>query len=384
MVKRRRPESLADEIADLLDTRPSDPGAEEELLGGDDDDDDGRGLLAPEDRMDPKAVMPARKMRASGIDLGELGAKYAGRVTSRAKIERQGNLRKRPTAEAEEEEEEDDDDDEASEGGGSEDDDEELDDDDEDDEDDGGDEDDDGDDEELSDADDDDDDDDDAASGNEGSAAEDGDLYAQWSSAQTEEAALLTQLKQTQADEVSHAHQVATQHTAWLQLLQLRIKMQRALTAAARWPVQTAGGLWSHDARARKAAAAAATESATLLARLCEVRHALSADDGAANGVANGHSPAADGADSSGGEDDGEGGGGGDGPGKEAPSVAALGTDLDAWWKVRKPLPLPSQCISAPHTCLLTSAPAMPHRAAPDRMPHAARDCTPHASARAG
>ena len=49
MVKRSRTTSLADEISELLDTRPSDPGAIEDSLGADDDEATD-GLLAPEDR----------------------------------------------------------------------------------------------------------------------------------------------------------------------------------------------------------------------------------------------------------------------------------------------------------------------------------------------
>ena len=98
MVKRGR--SLADEISSLLDTRPADPTGADEALN-DDDDEDARELLAPEDR---PTAMGARRMRGAGIDLGELGSKYAGKVTSRAKLERE-ELRRTPYEQDDEDEE---------------------------------------------------------------------------------------------------------------------------------------------------------------------------------------------------------------------------------------------------------------------------------------
>ena len=97
--KRRRGGSLADEIAGLLDTRPAGPVADEDE-GGEE-----LGLLAPEDAPAP---MPARKLRAVGIDLGESGAKYAGRVVSRQRLEGRGGLR-RHAAELDDDDDDDDD-----------------------------------------------------------------------------------------------------------------------------------------------------------------------------------------------------------------------------------------------------------------------------------
>ena len=189
--KRRRGASLADEIAELLDTRPSDPTADDEDIdrGGDSGGEEPRELLAEQDR---PAAMGRRRMRGTGdLDLGEMGAKYAGKVTSRATLETRDSLRKRPQVNDDEEEEEgeeesEDDGNEDGEEGeeevGSDDnmldgsgDDNDEDDDDEDDDDD----------DDDDDNDDDDDDDDD-----EGAVDEAGGLYGQWSSAQQEEKAL--------------------------------------------------------------------------------------------------------------------------------------------------------------------------------------------------
>ena len=101
MVKRRLPSTLADEIADLMDTRPVEPGADE--LDDDDDDELHAGLLAPEDK---GATMPARRIRAAGIDLGSKSAKYAGRVTSRRRLESSRALSNSPAIHRGEEDDE--------------------------------------------------------------------------------------------------------------------------------------------------------------------------------------------------------------------------------------------------------------------------------------
>ena len=99
-MSRRRQSSLADEIAELMDTRPAEAGAEEdEQLG---DEDESRELLAPEDR---PVAMGARRVRGATLDLGALGSKYAGHVTTRADMQKRDRLRRKPAAGEEEEEE---------------------------------------------------------------------------------------------------------------------------------------------------------------------------------------------------------------------------------------------------------------------------------------
>ena len=210
--------SLADEIASFMDTRPSD-GLDEDLNEDEQRDD----LLAPDD----VAAMGQRRMRAQGIDLSGTGSKYAGRVTSRAVLASRKRLRAPGAAAASEDgevEEEDDKGDEQEE-----DEDKAL------DQHDDGSEEDDDDDEDPGRVDDKDDNGDGAGEGNA--------LYSEWKDMQAQESALLSQLKESQADEMERARQVGRQHTACLQLLQVRIKLQPALTAAARWPVALAPSL---------------------------------------------------------------------------------------------------------------------------------------------
>ena len=103
-MSRRRQSSLADEIAELMDTRPAEAGAEEdEQLG---DEDESRELLAPEDR---PVAMGARRVRGATLDLGALGSKYAGHVTTRADMQKRDRLRRKPAAGEEEEGEEEED-----------------------------------------------------------------------------------------------------------------------------------------------------------------------------------------------------------------------------------------------------------------------------------
>ena len=105
---RRRGASLADEIAELLDARPSDPTAEEDEIGGGDGGfDERRELLADEDM--PVQTGRRRIRGSAGLDLGDASAKYAGKVTSRAKFETQDSLRKRPQEEDEEDDDDEDD-----------------------------------------------------------------------------------------------------------------------------------------------------------------------------------------------------------------------------------------------------------------------------------
>ena len=275
--------SLADEIASFMDTRPADM-ADDDL----DDEDERRELLAPEDA---PAVMGQRRLRAEGIDLSGTGAKYAGRVTSRAKLDSHKRLRSTSAAgEDGEEEDEDEDEDEdgelydGEEAGDSQ----------------GGEE------GEESDEDDDDDDNDE-----EGTPGDDGNaLYAEYEEMQAEESALLSQLKESHADEMERARQVSRQHTAWLQLLQLRIKLQPAMTSTARWPVaapRPSRGLWGATAALQGAARAAADEASAALHELCSVRHALT------SGL--------------------EGGGRcRDSSLLSAAALNELGSDADAWW----------------------------------------------------
>ena len=316
--------SLADELAALMDTRPADPAAEDDELD-ENDDDDGQDLLAPEDR--PKPMAGGRKMRAATLDLGALSSKYAGKVTSRASMEQQNQLRRTPKEtvyddDDDDEEEEDDegdeivddedidsDDDDADAGG-------DFDDDDDDNDDDKAR----GDDGDLDDdeEDDDDDDDDDDSGG-----SLEGDLYAQYNEGQAEESSLLDQLKASQADEVGVARQAAHQRTAFLQLLHLRMGLQPVLANAAQWPAAKAppadgGKLWGANTKLRAAAKGAGEEAAALLRDLCVVRDMTTRDAGeAARPSRSGH-----------------GGIGGGGVDLSAARLEALGVDAAAWWQV--------------------------------------------------
>ena len=87
--------SLADDIADLLNPQPVEPGEDADLGG-----DDSQGsLLAPGDSQ-PMVRSSNRRMRAD-IDLHEAGEKYAGRVVSRKKLEQRAKLRMRVGVEQE-------------------------------------------------------------------------------------------------------------------------------------------------------------------------------------------------------------------------------------------------------------------------------------------
>ena len=128
---------------------------------------------------------------------------------------------------------------------------------------------------------------------------------------QAEEAALLSQLKQSQAGEMDRAQHVSRQHTAWLQLLQLRIKLQPALSAAVRWPAASPGGLWGASDALRDEAAGAAIEVAEMLRDLYSVRQALIGDTAP-------EVPA----------------GGGSKRTLDAEALEALGTNADEWWAI--------------------------------------------------
>ena len=283
--------SLADEIASFMDTRPSD-GLDEDLNEDEQRDD----LLAPDD----VAAMGQRRMRAQGIDLSGTGSKYAGRVTSRAVLESRKRLRAPGAAAASEDgevEEEDDKGDEQEE-----DEDKAL------DQHDDGSEEDDDDDEDPGRVDDKDDNGDGAGEGNA--------LYSEWKDMQAQESELLSQLKESQADEMERARQVGRQHTACLQLLQVRIKLQPALTAAARWPVALAPslkGLWGATVPLTRAAKAATGASAALLKDLCTLQLSLASSMPELVG-AKGH-------------------GGAHSASLSASSLEELGTDADRWWR---------------------------------------------------
>jgi protein AATF/BFR2 len=286
--------SLADEIASFMDTRPSD-GLDEDFNEDEQRDD----LLAPDD----VAAMGQRRMRAQGIDLSGTGSKYAGRVTSRAVLESRKRLRAPGAAaaaaaaedgEAEEDndnvDEEEEEEDEAS------------------DQHDDGSEEDDEDDEDTGRIDDKDDKGDGAGEGNA--------LYSEWKDMQAQESELLSQLKESQADEMERARQVGRQHTACLQLLQVRIKLQPALTAAARWPVALAPplkGLWGATVPLTRAAKASTVASAALLKDLCTLQLSLASSMPELAGP-KGH-------------------GGARSASLSASSLDELGTDADRWWR---------------------------------------------------
>ena len=360
----RRRGSLADEISSLLDMRHAEPGDD----GDDALDGLGPGSLLAEDDVAP--VAGARRLRQTGIDLGAAGAKYAGRVVS----QKTRSARQRRVEEVEDEEEEeeeegcdsDDDDD---------DDDEEEEEEDDDDDDDDNDEDDDEEDEEDG-EDDEEDDDDQGEEGDDGdeeeeeeeeeeedggggrAASGDDALYAEWSRMQAQESTLLSQLQESQADEHAEAKQVCrdrgllmisasftydgghfllqlkAQHTAWLQLLHVRLKMQSALGSAAAWPSAEAQGsrLWGSTPELRSAAGKAAEGAAGLLGELAALRYALLPAAAAAAG---------------GGSEDGEGrgssrerrrtrGGGPEAADAEGPlaprAIGSLGADAARWW----------------------------------------------------
>ena len=319
MSKRRRGASLADEIADLLDTRPADPTGDEELHDAADDDGP-RELLADADR---PVAMGRRRMRGSGsLDLGEMGDKYAGKVVSRATVESREHLRRRPDeaeheeddiSEEGEEEDMDEEDDNSSEGeDASEMEDEEREEDGEEDEIGG---------EQSTDHEEDEDEEEDQI------ADEAGGLYGQWASAQAEETELLSQLKSSQQDELGLAKQAMKQRTALLQMLQLRMHLQPAMVAAARLPsAGAANELWRvAGAKARTAAKAVATEAAATLTELCIVREATMRKEGQGAGRGAGN-------DEDGGEEEEEEEEAGRRLRLSPSHLASLGTDMDKWW----------------------------------------------------
>ena len=302
MLGKRSRGSLADEIAELMSTRPTDAAAREDIVGGADDDqyDGGGGLLAPEDRLQS---MPARRMRAEGIDLGSKSSKYAGRIASRKDVlQRQGI-------------DDDKDDDDASSSIS-------ADDSEDDDASDGSD---------VDDAHSDGENGSDAGRnssdevGEEHSTEEDGaipsgesddggiqddgaNLYKHWTDMQAEEETLLSQLKETQADELDTARHVKNQHTALLQLLHLRIKLEPALQGAARWPAAEVQGLWDATPSLSSSSSDAAATAASLLRDLYLTQSILCDAmpiDGAAAPVATSTS-----------------------------DLDALGSDPDAWWRL--------------------------------------------------
>ena len=72
------------------------------------------------------------------------------------------------------------------------------------------------------------------------------------------------------------------QHTLWLQVLQLRLKLQPAMTAAARWPAAAESPLWAGSAALRHAAAEAEAEAGGLLSDMWTLLQALGEKDAGA------------------------------------------------------------------------------------------------------
>ena len=111
--------------------------------------------------------------------------------------------------------------------------------------------------------------------GSDGDAAGDENrLFAQWQQMQQQEAELLGRLKASQADELAEARQLKKQHTSWLRLLQLRLRLQPAMAAAMRWPAAAQSPLWASSAALRDEAAAAAEEVGGLIDDLCTLQRA--------------------------------------------------------------------------------------------------------------
>jgi hypothetical protein len=294
--------SLADEIAALLNPAPA----------GSDDEEDGSltaaerpSLLSDADRA--AAAQPAsagRRMRGSAIQMSEVeAARYAGRRVNRSELLRRGSLQQGAGEGVGREDEEDEEAvDEDEEDGDEEDEDEDEDDDEDEDEDE--DENEDEDEEENADEDEDEDEDgeedeldedDEDDYGEEGCEEESedglggggggvsrrarggdsGSLYAEWSKLAEGESALLKQLQASRTDEAEAATHAKRQHMLLMQLLHVRIKMQKAMDLAARWPAAVHSPLWDATSALRERSAGAAAALRGLLSELLGVRAAV-------------------------------------------------------------------------------------------------------------
>mmetsp|Transcript_62231 Transcript_62231/g.103401 ORF Transcript_62231/g.103401 Transcript_62231/m.103401 type:complete len:537 (-) Transcript_62231:301-1911(-) len=99
-------------------------------------------------------------------------------------------------------------------------------------------------------------------------------LFEKWSEMQSQESELISQLRASRDDQLVQAAQARMQHTLWLQLLQLRIKLQPAMACASRWPAVSMPTLWGSTAPLRKGGQEAAAAIAELLDELSELRRA--------------------------------------------------------------------------------------------------------------
>ncbi|KAL1519017.1 hypothetical protein AB1Y20_003285 [Prymnesium parvum] len=261
--------SLADDIAQLLNPTPIEPGEDEDLDGAAGE---GGGLLAHAD------LQPVQGQRHFRPEV-EVGARYAGRAVERRKLEQRGRVRRRSPSPGDgsasgegSEEEMEEDGSGVSEGEEGEEDSEEEGEEESEEEESG---------EEAGEEEAGEEEEEEDGVGG-GGAEEGGGLYGRWEEMQQHEAALLSQLHEAQASESSVAAVVKEQHTLWLQLLQLRIKLQPAMKAAAQWPTAILSPLWDGTPALRAQSRRGEEEARALLHELCQLQLALLEEGGGA------------------------------------------------------------------------------------------------------